>query len=61
MLLALCLVSCGKQEARTILPEGCGLKAGDVVFRRSGGLSSHAMVKMKIEYGDGSAWITTKP
>lgn len=41
---AIMLASCGEKEQRSILPEGCELHAGDVVFRRGSGLTSHAVL-----------------
>lgn len=38
------LASCADREQRSILPEGCGLRAGDVVFRRGNGLTSRAVL-----------------
>ena len=38
------LASCGEKEQRSILPEGCELRAGDVVFRRGSGLTSRAVL-----------------
>lgn len=38
------LASCANREQRSILPEGCGLRAGDVVFRRGNGLTSRAVL-----------------
>lgn len=43
-ILAAALASCGNQKPRTILPDGCKLKTGDIVFRRGGGISSHAVM-----------------
>ena len=40
----LLLASCGKKTARSILPEGCELRAGDLVFRRGNGLTSRAVM-----------------
>ncbi len=41
---AFMLASCGEKEQRSILPEGCELRAGDVVFRRGSGLTSRAVL-----------------
>lgn len=38
------LASCAETEQRSILPEGCELRAGDVVFRRGSGLTSRAVL-----------------
>lgn len=38
------LASCADREQRSILPEGCELHAGDVVFRRGSGLTSRAVL-----------------
>lgn len=38
------LASCADGEQRSILPEGCELRAGDVVFRRGSGLTSRAVL-----------------
>ena len=38
------LASCGKKTAGSILPEGCKLRAGDLVFRRGNGLTSRAVM-----------------
>ena len=36
----------GRQEGASILPEGVALREGDIVFRRGGGLESHAVLMM---------------
>ena len=41
---AFTLASCADREQRSILPEGCRLRAGDVVFRRGSGLTSRAVL-----------------
>lgn len=33
-----------RQKDLTIFPAGCELKTGDIVFRRGGGISSHAVM-----------------
>ena len=38
------LASCAETEQRSILPEGCELRTGDVVFRRGSGLTSRAVL-----------------
>ena len=38
------LASCAETEQRSILPKGCELRAGDVVFRRGSGLTSRAVL-----------------
>lgn len=38
------LASCAETEQRSILPEVCELRAGDVVFRRGSGLTSRAVL-----------------
>lgn len=38
------LVSCGRKTAGSILPEGCKLRAGDLVFRRGNGLTSRVVM-----------------
>lgn len=43
-ILAAALISCGSKRPRTIFPDGLELKPGDVVFRRGGGISSHAVM-----------------
>lgn len=43
-ILAVALISCGNKRPRTIFPDGLELKTGDVVFRRGGGISSHAVM-----------------
>lgn len=38
------MISCNNNKTRTIFPAGCELKTGDIVFRRGGGISSHAVM-----------------
>lgn len=38
------LLSCANKEDTSILPDDCQLKVGDVVFRRGGGITSHAVL-----------------
>lgn len=38
------LAACGGKQAKSILPEGCRLKPGDLVFRRGNGLASRAVL-----------------
>ena len=38
------LASCGRETAGSILPEGCRLRAGDLVFRRGNGMASRAVM-----------------
>lgn len=38
------LVSCGGRNTGTIFPDDCELETGDIVFRRGGGISSHAVL-----------------
>lgn len=44
MIMLAMLASCGKKTAGSILPEGCKLRAGDLVFRRGNGLTSRAVM-----------------
>ena len=46
IILSALLASCADtpQPARCILPADCPLRAGDVVFRRGSGLTSHAVI-----------------
>ena len=43
-LMLLSLVSCRQKQERSILPEDCELRAGDVVFRRGGSVTSNAVL-----------------
>ena len=43
-LLTATLISCNDKKDLTIFPAGCELKTGDIVFRRGGGISSHAVM-----------------
>lgn len=43
-LLTATLISCNDKKNLTIFPAGCELKTGDIVFRRGGGISSHAVM-----------------
>lgn len=43
-ILTAALAACGRNGTKTIFPDGCRLRPGDVVFRRGGGLSSHAVM-----------------
>jgi len=43
-LLTATLISCNNKKDLTIFPAGCELKTGDIVFRRGGGISSHAVM-----------------
>lgn len=38
------LASCGRKDARSILPDGLKLREGDIVFRRGNGLTSRAVL-----------------
>ena len=49
-LFGLWLTGCrGRQEGGSILPEGVTLCEGDIVFRRGGGLESHAVMMMDVD------------
>lgn len=43
-LLTATMISCNNNKSQTIFPAGCELKTGDIVFRRGGGISSHAVM-----------------
>lgn len=52
LMVGLMMVGCASGDFHSILPEGVQLKAGDVVFRRGGGMTSRAvlMADAKGEY-----------
>ncbi len=40
----LAITACQKEEVRSILPEGCDIRPGDLLFRRGTGLTSHTVL-----------------
>lgn len=44
MLALLALLSCQQEQERSIMPEDCELRAGDIVFRRGGSATSNVVL-----------------
>lgn len=47
-LMATAMISCNGNNQNSIFPAGCELRTGDIVFRRGGGISSHAVMMADI-------------